>query len=567
MGLGRAPAGYRTWGLTAPSRAAHPDVDHLRPARHVRPVRPLRSLVLTLLPFSVACGDQADGGETDPAAPTTGNVASTGPASATTSSTPTGASTSMPGSSGETSSSEGSGLTTTTDDTTGETESGPTNCVDTSTFDLEGFKATTGRRPFTPPAVVGMTRVASSRAEFDTALAASVDGDAIEITGGPHAWGVVTIANTGLTVFGGTLTGDTAFDIQGDGNTLHSLRFESMTFNPSPAVDSFLSSAIIYFKDGADDNRVLNCEWDAIGAGGNQYAIITTAANNLEIADCDVSNVPKGSFGFAVNGGTPGGGTGYHIHHNDFQGGAKHTPAQGGTPIRIGLLGNDSQATVEYNCILDWANDNETIENKGSNSIIRFNYLDDNGPDSFLSNRVGHSNVFYGNYVGDASLGIYDNGSDNIYVYNLFERHPSPAFGDIAVSLFAQTPGMPPDAPLEPGSKGGQIERNVFDGFTFWLATVQQFGEVTVGPMGAALSDNVFVGTQGVDTQQNYIPDGGAVDVPFETWVAQNTSANAELSRGRGPVYCGPDGFDFDGIVLGGQEYAAPQWWAQRRGP
>lgn len=448
----------------------------------------------------------------------------------------------------------------------GETGGGPSHCIDTSTFDLEGFKTTTGRRPFTAPAVRGVIRTAASRAEFDGALAASLDGDAIEITGGPHAWGVVAVVESGLTVFGGTFTGDTAFDIQGGRNTFHSLRFQAMTFNPAPAVDSFLSSAIMYFKDGADGNRVLNCEWDGFGVGGNQYAIITTAANDLEIADCGVANVPKGSFGFAVNGGTAGGGTVYHIHHNEFQGGAEYTKAQGGTPIRIGLLGNDTQATVEYNCILDWANDNETIENKGSNSLIRFNYLDENGPDSFLSNRVGHDNVFYGNYVGGASLGIYDNGSDNTYVYNLFQRHRAPQFGDIAVSLFAETPGMPPGSPPEPGSKGANIQRNVFGGFTSWLATVQQFGEVTVGPMGASMLDNVFVGTAGVDTEENYRPDGGAVDVPFKTWIAQNASDNGMISSGDGPVYCGDEGLDLNQVIVDGVEYVAPPWWAQRGG-
>lgn len=257
-----------------------------------------------------------------------------------------------------------------------------------------------------------------SRSEFDGALAASLDGDAIEIIGGPHAWGVATIVGSGLTVFGGTFTGDTAFDIQGGGN---------------------------------------------------------------------------------------------------------------------------------------------------SNSLIRFNYLDENGPDSFLSNRVGHGNVFYGNYVGGASLGIYDNGSDNTYVYNLFQRHRAPAFGDIAVSLFAETPGMPPDSPPEPGSKSANIQRNVFGGFSSWLATVQQFGEVTVGPTGASMLDNVFVGTAGVDTEENYRPDGEAVDVPFKIWIAQNASENTTISSGEGPVYSGEEGLDLDSVTVEGVEYVAPPWWAQRR--
>lgn len=534
-------------------------------AGDLREVSGPRNLALTICMFAAACGDESDASTTDNTDTQTGE-ASGGVAStslATTTSSATGSTNAPTTSPGETSSTGGSSSAS---DSTGRPDDGPKHCLDASTFDLEGFKATTGRRPFTPPDIVGATRTASTRAEFDAALAASVDGDAIEVTGGPHAWGVLTIAANGVTIFGGTFTGDTAFDVRGSSNTLHSLRMQNMTFNPSPAVDSFLSSAIIYFKDGADDNRVLNCEWDAIGAGGNQYAIITTAANGLEIADCGVSNVPKGSFGFAVNGGTPGGGIGYHIHHNEFQGGAEHTPAQGGPPIRLGLLGNDTQAVVEYNCILDWANDNETIENKGSNSLIQFNYLDENGPDSFLSNRVGHDNVFYGNYVGGASLGIYDNGSNNLYIYNLFERHRAPAFGDIAVSLFSQTPGMAPDAPPEPGSKSAAIERNVFDGFTFWLATVQQFGDVTVGPMGATLADNIFVGTEGVDTEMNYIPDGGRVDVPFETWASQNVSDNADISIGPGPVYCGEEGLDLDALVVDGAEYVAPQWWAQRRG-
>lgn len=436
-------------------------------------------------------------------------------------------------------------------------------CLDASTFDLVGLREAAGPRPFTAPDIPGTTREAGTLAEFNAAMGASVQGDGVRIVGGPHEWGVLTIATTGVTIFDGTFTGDTAFDIRGPGNTFHTLRFENMTYNPAPAVDSFLSSAIMYFKDGADDSRVLNCQWDTLGGGGAQFAIITTAAHDLEVADCDVRNVPKNSFGFAVNGGTTGGGTGYHLHHNSFQGGAEYTESQGGTPLRLGLLANDTQAVVEHNVVLDWANDNETIENKGSNNIIRFNYLEDNGPDSFLSNRVGHNNVVYANYVGDASLGIYDNGGDNVYVYNYFARHAAPMFGDIAVSLFAQTPGNRPTNPAEPGCKDAQIQRNVFRGFGRWLATVQQFGEVVVGPTGVQMQDNLFLETQGADTEEGYVPDGGRVDVSFETWQSQNVADNHVVTSVEGDVFCVEAELDLGTVVIAGVPYPRPFWWAE----
>lgn len=506
---------------------------------------------------------QGCGSPTESAADT--DATSTGASSSVSTANPSETATTA-ASQGGTTSVEGTSGSTGSDETTGSggsTGDAIFECLDASTFDLPGLREATGPRPFTPPAVSGTTREAGTLAEFNAAMAASVEGDGVRIVGGPHAWGVLTVATQGVTIFDGTLTGDTAFDVQGSGNTFHSIRFENMTYNPSPAVDSFLSSAVMYFKDGADGNRVLNCQWDTIGGGGAQFAIITTAAHDLEVADCDVRNVPKNSFGFAVNGGTVGGGTGYHLHHNSFQGGAEYSESQGGTPLRLGLLANDTQAVVEYNIVLDWANDNETIENKGSNSIIRFNYLADNGPDSFLSNRVGHNNVVYANYVGDASLGIYDNGSDNVYVYNYFVRHTAPMFGNIAVSLFAQTPGNRPTNPAEPGCKDAQIQRNVFSGFDLWLATVQQFGEVITGPTGVQMHDNLFLGTEGVGTQMGYVPDGGRVDVPFEVWDGQNVAENHVVTSSRDEVYCVQDALDLGPIVIAGVRYERPFWWAQ----
>ncbi|MEM8499905.1 MAG: DUF4832 domain-containing protein [Pseudomonadota bacterium] len=439
-----------------------------------------------------------------------------------------------------------------------------TTCIDTADFDIDGLRAACRRRVFVPPTITGTTRTASSLSAFNSALAASSANDAIQITGGPHAWGTLQINNNDLTIFGGTFTGATAFDVRGSRNTFHSIRCQSMSKSGDVNVDTFNSSAIFYFKSGAHDNRFLNNEVDGYGNGGNQYALITTAANNLEVADSLFQGGTVGSFAVAVNAGTAGGGTGYHIHHNEFHG-TSYVNSFGGEAIRLGLLGNATNAIVEYNWIEGWENDNETLDNKGSGSIIRYNLLENNGPDSFCSGRVGSNNIYYGNAFLDVSLGNYDNGSNNVWIFNYIRRHSAPLYGDICFYLFAQTPGVPSNNnPPEPGSKNAIIRYNVCQGFTKWLGTNEQFPTdgMIAGPSGATITDNYFLAMTNTDAAAGYQPDQGTTTYPYSTWLENNNAPdNSELNTINGTEHCGSEVVDFPPLTIGGVTYMAPFWW------
>ena len=375
------------------------------------------------------------------------------------------------------------------------------------------FYANTGAQPCPPLPDTGAVFVVSSRAEFDTAIAAAVDGDTIRVTGGPHDWGAVilskavTIKPDGATaVFNGT-----SYFQPNQAATLYGLSFQPVG---PPTSNRY---AVQMF---GERSRVLCCDFTGAHQASPQVAPVP-ACVRIAAADCEVAHNTfadhsYNTFGIQINSSFALSGLRAHVHHNTLSNDHVYTGAQGGEAINCGVDPNlSTQALIEWNRMEVWGSDPETLGIKTSDNVIRFNYAAGNEQAfGHWSQRVGNRNLWYANWYDGAWQGWRVNGSDNCFIWN-YSKSSGAGFG---VFMFA-------DTAEEPGAHGNLSACNIYDGFINGYAGTNNQSTFQSPPSNNVLDGDTFVNVAHTLGADGYGDPGSVVD--HAAWLAAGNFVNS----------------------------------------
>ena len=286
--------------------------------------------------------------------------------------------------------------------------------------------------------------------------------------------------------------------------------------------------------------------FNGFGQGATSYTLaIGVYSDRIEISDNLFENFGRRAFGISVGStSSKPNSKGAWIHHNTLRNSAPYNGQQGGPAIALGIggpTGNPStEAVIEYNYIHNWGQDPEVIELKASDNQIRYNLALNNG-EAHLSNRIGHNNTYYGNWVEGSRFGWRVSGTGNRFHYNYVKS--TGAAGTLALVWFGQTA-------KESRAYNNTVSCNIFDGYQYWAANIVQGGALLSPPTSNTITENEFPGLSSL-TASNFANPHRQVD--HATYSAANsTTMNNEGRAVQAGYSC----------ASAGAVANPPSWWA-----
>lgn len=407
-----------------------------------------------------------------------------------------------------------------------------------------------GHRKITRPVVGGSVHVVDSPSAFAVAVANYNWGDEIRISPGHYFdWGTLNVTGSDELLVSGvgvTFTGDTRIYVVGSNITIFGFRLFECNSRFQLEVH----------PDSADCKVIAN-EIDSPLSSGSSYDVgILARGRRCEVSDNFIHDTPYLFFG-CLNGSSlkPEAFDG-HIHHNTFKDSIS-TGGNGGSALRVGLLGNEINSRVEYNHFDNWNGDGETIEIKGSKIEIFYNLMTNCGF-GHTSNRWGDNNVYYANYSDGAKWNLRFNGNGNKGYFN-YARSSSIGFFQ-AFTFFLTDSTDPTTNAQNIGANDNIIRFNISEGFANWVSTLAQGDAPYVQVSGNIVSDNIYLGIGDVGEEGSYFADDDMQ--PWAEYDSKNMHSNniglaLEANTGN---YCSSE---LREIPLSVDGFAAPSWWLE----